>query len=118
MKLAGQTVRAVFSWRVRRMTWYVLPLRGLLYGIVSLVIVAAGHPGWSTHRQFECARHLIPEIKPDLVIWGYVTNDPDEKIVPQIFDTQDQPPFGQRIRKKLQWLLPNLEFKFESLRGD
>jgi hypothetical protein len=87
-------------------------------GYRDVDVVAVGHPGWSTHRQLECARKLIPEIKPDLVIWGYVTNDPDEKIVRQIFDSQDQPPFGQRIRRKLQWLLPNLEFKFESLRND
>jgi hypothetical protein len=87
-------------------------------GYREVEVVAVGHPGWSTHRQLECASHLIPELKPDLVIWGYVTNDPDEKIVRQIFDTQDRPPFGQRIRRKLQWLLPNVEFKFESLRND
>jgi len=79
--------------------------------------VAAGHPGWSTRRQLECARHLVPAVKPDLIIWGYVTNDPDEKIIPQIFDAQDQPPYGQRIRRQLQRLIPNLAFKFEMLRA-
>lgn len=87
-------------------------------GYRNVEVVAAGHPGWSTHRQLQCAKQLIPEIKPDLVIWGYVTNDPDEKIVPQIFDSQDQPPYGQRIRQQLKQILPNLSFKFESLRAD
>src|SRR4029078_6551584 len=73
---------------------------------------------WSTRRQLECAKKLIPEVKPDVVIWGYVTNDPDEKIVPQIFDSQDQPPYGQRLRRQLRSVLPNLAFKFESLRAD
>ncbi len=87
-------------------------------GYHDVRVVAAGHPGWSTRRQLECARQLVPEVKPDLIVWGYVTNDPDEKIVRQIFDSQDQPPYGQRIRQKLKWLLPNLSFKFESLRAD
>jgi hypothetical protein len=38
--------------------------------------------------------------------------------VRQIFDTQDQPPYGQRIRHQLKRVLPNLSFKFESLRAD
>src|SRR5437868_970915 len=44
-------------------------------GYREVDVVAAGHPGWSTHRQVECARELIPAVKPNLVIWGYVTND-------------------------------------------
>jgi hypothetical protein len=87
-------------------------------GYRDVEVVAVGHPGWSTHRQLECAKTLIPDLKPDVVIWGYVTNDPDEKVVRQIFDSQDRPPYGQRIRNKLKWLLPNLTFKFESLRGE
>jgi hypothetical protein len=87
-------------------------------GYRQVDVVAAGHPGWSTRRELECAKHLIPDVKPDLVIWGYVTNDPDEKIVPQIFDSQDQPPYGQRIRQQLRRVLPNLAFKFEALRAD
>src|SRR6476659_4977556 len=47
-------------------------------GYRDVDVLAVGHPGWSTHRQLDCAKQLIPEVKPDLVIWGYVTNDPDE----------------------------------------
>jgi hypothetical protein len=87
-------------------------------GYRDISIVAAGHPGWSTRRQLECAKELIAEVQPDLVIWGYVTNDPDERLVKQIFDAQDRPPYGQRIRQQLKRWLPNLTFKFESLRGE
>jgi hypothetical protein len=87
-------------------------------GYHEVRVVAVGQPGWSTRRQLECARKLVPEVKPDLIVWGYVTNDPDEKIVRQIFDSQDQPPYGQRIRRRLKSVLPNVMFKFESLRAD
>jgi hypothetical protein len=86
-------------------------------GYRDVDVVAAGHPGWSTRRQLECAKQLIGEVKPDAIIWGYVTNDPDEKLVKQIFDTQDKSPFGQRIRVRLKRVLPNLMFKFELLRN-
>lgn len=87
-------------------------------GYHEVRVVAVGHPGWSTRRQLECARKLVPEVKPDLIVWGYVTNDPDEKLVRQIFDSQDRPPYGQRIRSRLKRVLPNVMFKFESLRAD
>lgn len=86
-------------------------------GYRDVQVVAAGHPGWSTHQQLECARRLIPEVKPDIVLWGYVTNDPDEKLVRQIFDSQDRFPLGQRARVGLKRMFPNLMFKFESLRN-
>jgi len=86
-------------------------------GFRQVQIVAAGHAGWSTRQQLECARRLIPEVQPDLVIWGYVTNDPDEYRLRQIFQQQDDFPLGQRIRFKLRSVFPNLMFKFESLRN-
>jgi hypothetical protein len=85
------------------------------YGQVQLV--AAGHSGWSTQQQLECARRLIPQVQPDIVVWGYVTNDPDEGLVRQIFNLQDRFPLGQRARVALRRVFPNLMFKFESLRN-
>jgi hypothetical protein len=87
-------------------------------GYRDVQIVASGHPGMSTRRELECARGHLPAVRPDLIVWGYVTNDPDEKLVRQIFDSQDDSPIPQRIRVRLKWLLPNLMFKFESLRAD
>jgi hypothetical protein len=87
-------------------------------GYRDVEVFAVGHPGWSTRRQLDCARQTIPAVKPDLVIWGYVTNDPDEKLIPQIFDLQNDSPIPDRVRRRLKWALPNLLFKFESLRAD
>jgi hypothetical protein len=86
-------------------------------GYHDVDVLAAGQPGWSTHRQLDCARQLIPELKPNLIIWGYVTNDSDEKRVPQISDTAERLPYGERVRRVLKQLLPNLQFKFEQLRS-
>lgn len=97
--------------------WRQLEIELARRGYRQVDVVAAGRPGWSTRDQLACARQLVPQVRPDLIVWGYVTNDPDEKIVPQIFDVQDQPPYGQRIRRLLARLLPNLSFKFESLRA-
>jgi hypothetical protein len=97
--------------------WRQLEIELARRGYRQVEVLAAGRPGWSTRDQLACARRLVPEVRPDLILWGYVTNDPDEKIVPQIFDIQDQPPYGQRLRRLFAHLLPNLSFKFESLRA-
>jgi hypothetical protein len=97
--------------------WRQLQIELAQRGYRHVDVLAAGRPGWSTRDQLACARQLVPQVRPDLILWGYVTNDPDEKVVPQIFDTQDQPPYGQRVRRLLARLLPNLSFKFESLRA-
>lgn len=97
--------------------WRQLEIELVRRGYRHVDVLAAGRPGWSTRDQLACARRLVPAVRPDLILWGYVTNDPDEKLVPQIFDVQDQPPYGQRMRRLLARLLPNLSFKFESLRA-
>jgi hypothetical protein len=87
-------------------------------GYRDVDVLAVGHPGWSTHHQLDWSREFITEVKPHLVIWGYVTNDPDEKFVHQIFDTQDRFPAGQRARVALRRIVPSLMFKFEFLRNE
>src|SRR5262245_45717594 len=87
-------------------------------GYRDVDVVAAGHSGWSTRQELECAQRLLPQLRPDMIVWGYVTNDPDELIVAQIFYLQDKSPIPNRIRARLRWLYPNLLFKFESLRAD
>jgi hypothetical protein len=98
--------------------WRQLAIELQRRGYHNVDVVAAGQPGWSTRRQLECAKTLLPELKPDLILWGYVTNDPDEKLVRQIFDLQDKFPLGQRARSALKRLFPNLMFKFEAMRSD
>lgn len=55
-------------------------------GYNQVEVIAAGVNGASTREQLEAARKLVLEYEPDLIIWGYVTNDPDERIIPQFFN--------------------------------
>ena len=103
---------------LNQLWWRQLAIELERRGYRQVQVLAAGRSGWSTHDQLQRARTLIPEIKPDLVLWGYVTNDPDEKLVPQIADRNDRGPLPHRVRMQLKALLPNLMFKFESLRAD
>lgn len=86
--------------------WRQLQIELARRGYGQVDVLAAGRPGWSTRDQLACARKLVEEVRPDLIVWGYVTNDPDEKVVPQIFDVQDQPPYGQRMRRLLAGCCP------------
>ncbi|MFN8550058.1 MAG: SGNH/GDSL hydrolase family protein [Candidatus Obscuribacterales bacterium] len=47
-------------------------------GYNDVEVIAAGMSGASTKMELEWAKKLVPIYKPDAVIWGYVTNDPDE----------------------------------------
>lgn len=57
-------------------------------GYYQVEVIAAGHLGASTSEQFKAAKYLniVEKYQPDLMIWGYVTNDPDERIVKQFQD--------------------------------
>lgn len=52
-------------------------------GYEQVEVIAAGLSGASTHQELEQARNLVPVYKPNLIIWGYVTNDPDEGVIEQ-----------------------------------
>lgn len=54
-------------------------------GYDRVEVIAAGLNGASTRQQLEQAKNIIQIYKPNLVIWGYVTNDPDEGII-QLFN--------------------------------
>lgn len=47
-------------------------------GYEDVEVIAAGLCGASTHTQLNWLKRLLPEYRPDLVILGYVTNDPEE----------------------------------------
>ena len=47
-------------------------------GYNDVEVIAAGRPGAPTRKELNWAKKLVPLYKPDLVIWGYVTNDPEE----------------------------------------
>ncbi len=59
-------------------------------GFNDVEVIGAGLCGRSTHQELDAARILVPQLDPDLVIWGYVSNDPDEQIVKLITDPLEQ----------------------------
>lgn len=69
-------------------------------------IVASGYGGASTHLELDTARELVPRFRPDAVIYGYVTNDPDERQVSQ-FEASPDPVF-ERVNKLLDHGFGNL----------
>jgi len=53
-------------------------------GYEQVEVIAAGLSGASTHQELEQARRLIKTYQPNLIIWGFVANDPDEGVVEQL----------------------------------
>lgn len=52
-------------------------------GYEQVEVMAIGRNGASTRQQLDHLRNALPRYRPDLVIWGYVTNDADEGLVKQ-----------------------------------
>lgn len=50
-------------------------------GYLDVEVIAAGFRRHSTRNELDMARKVVPAFRPDLAIWGYVTNDPDEGIL-------------------------------------
>lgn len=80
-------------------------------------VIAAGQSGASTRDQLAVAKRVIPEYRPDLIIWGYVTNDADEGLVRQISQSQQSLPGFNRIKDAAARLWPRLVAKFDALRA-
>lgn len=52
-------------------------------GYHDVEVIGLGACGASTRQQLDHLREALPRYRPDLVIWGYVTNDADEGLVKQ-----------------------------------
>ncbi|HEY9677509.1 MAG TPA: SGNH/GDSL hydrolase family protein [Drouetiella sp.] len=96
--------------------WRQLQLELERRGYHDVEVVGAGLRGAATWRELGWAKKLIPEYKPDLVIWGYVTNDPDEgeQIAPTgghvckaLIVPKDED-FPERATKLMEGAFPNL----------
>lgn len=59
-------------------------------GYEEVEVIAAGLNGMATRQELEAAEKVVPAYRPDIVIWGYVTNDPDEGIVKLLFLGHDR----------------------------
>jgi hypothetical protein len=53
-------------------------------GYHDVEVIAAAREGASTARELEFARQAVPRYHPDLLLWGYVTNDPDEGAITSV----------------------------------
>ncbi len=88
-------------------------------GYNDVEVIAAGLNGASTREESGWLHSLLPKYKPDLVVLGYVTNDPDEK-------QADGRPYVRMLSKelkdddfllsKLNGLLPNLTGQLRQIR--
>src|SRR5579859_4234108 len=63
--------------------WRQLARELRLRGYADVEVVGVGRRGASTHDELDQLRKVFPKYRPDLVIMGYVTNDPDEHHVRQ-----------------------------------
>lgn len=63
--------------------WRQLQLELSRRGYKNIEVLGAGYPGYGTGSETKAAEKLVRELNPDMVIWGYTENDPDEGLVPQ-----------------------------------
>jgi hypothetical protein len=99
--------------------WWRQLQRELLYRGYQVEVIAAGQKAASTHDQFGHLKKIVSSYDPDLIIWGYVTNDPDEGLVKlQLHESQlSYDPFYKAHAQLLKWnILPRLNFQLLSLR--
>lgn len=96
---------------VNTLWWRQLEMEIERRGYSDVEVIAAGLNGASTDDELGWLHSLLPKYKPDLVVFGYVTNDPDEKksdghayvgMIPKELPDKDQ------VLAKLKTILPNL----------
>lgn len=84
-------------------------------GYNDVEVIAAGLCGAPTKTQIEYGKIVVAKYHPDMLIWGYVTNDPDEGIVNQ-FAAPEKEPFIAAINKIFGKAFPRVTAQLESLR--
>ena len=103
---------------VNTLWWRQLDLELKRRGYGNVEVIAAGLNGASTHDQLNWLSTILPKYSPDLVIFGCVTNDPDEK------DNNGKPyhklmpkelPAEKKADSKLSRLLPNLAGQLDQI---
>lgn len=92
-------------------------------GYNDVEVIAAGLPAQSTATQLQEARKIVGKYKPDMIIWGYVTNDPDEvlpsgqRIVP-LMRRWNEPldDFPAALKQGIEGAFPNLAWHLFDMR--
>ena len=92
-------------------------------GYNDVEVIAAGKCGASTRMELDWAKKIFPIYKPDMVIFGYVTNDPDEGsdeagegIVKQMKKGPDDSEFAEAFGL-FEDVFPNLAYQLKGLRA-
>jgi hypothetical protein len=83
-------------------------------------VISAAECGASTAKQLAYLRFTFPTYNPDLVIFGYVTNDPDQGFVRQLPPDTAPKQWGQDgfsvFTEALHTCLPRLAYQMKRLR--
>lgn len=104
--------------------WRQLQLELERRGYRDVEVVGAGMRGAATWRELAWAKKLVPEYKPDLVVWGFVNNDPDEgeqieaeggKALKALIVPKDTV-FPERVSKVMEGTFPNLSEQLFAVR--
>lgn len=103
--------------------WRQLHLELQHRGYNNVEVIGAGLCGASTHMELDWAQKLLPIYKPDLIIFGYVTNDPDEGsrqsgegIVKQLKSAPADTVFDEFIRP-FEEIFPHLTYQLKGIRA-
>ena len=103
---------------LNHMWWRQLAIELGRRGYNDVEVIAAGRSGMSTHEELDLARKVVPQFQPDLILWGFVTNDPDERIVKQINTSQLASPIPGRVQSLLRQVTPRMLDLFNARRND
>ncbi|MCX7958563.1 MAG: SGNH/GDSL hydrolase family protein [Deltaproteobacteria bacterium] len=70
--------------------WRQLGRELILRGYKDIEVIGAGFCGASTRDELQILKKTYSEYKPDLIVWGYVANDPDEKIIKKKYRPEEE----------------------------
>ena len=96
-------------------------------GYRDLEVLGLGRNGFTMLNQAAAASRLLPVFQPDIVVWGYVTNDADERIVPQAWEREvweehreqrAEGDFWCRLADRMSGLFPTLSAQVRKARLD
>jgi hypothetical protein len=103
---------------LNHMWWRQLSIELRRRGYHDVEVIAAGRSGMSTHEELDLAKIVVPQFRPDLILWGFVTNDPDERMIKQINTSQLASPIPGRVQSLLRHVTPRLLDLFNTRRND
>jgi len=89
-------------------------------GYDDVEVIGLGACRASTRQELDRVRNVLPRYRPDLVIWGYVTNDPDENLVKQFdYNRLNKDSVVRYHDRQAEWRwLGRLNFQLEQRRRD